>query len=112
MKLNVPVLEAEELTDMVREKKVAELFGSMQKMDIQAERRNTAREKERADAAQKQAQEAQKQKDEMQEESIKSVIELCREFGASQDITIGKLVKNCHLQPGEATEKIAEYWEV
>lgn len=112
LKLNVPVLEAEELTDMVREKKVAELFGSMQKMDIQAERRNTAREKERADAAQKQAQEAQKQKDEMQEESIKSVIELCREFGASQDITIGKLVKNCHLQPGEAMEKIAEYWEV
>ena len=61
LKMNVPVPETERLTDKVREKKMGELFENMEKMDIQAERRNTALEKQRADEANVRANEAEKQ---------------------------------------------------
>ena len=48
LKENVPLEEAEELVDKVKEKKMAELFGNMEKMDIQAERRRTAEQRVRA----------------------------------------------------------------
>ena len=41
-KENVPEEETEELVGRVKEKRMAELFGNMEKMDIQAERRNTS----------------------------------------------------------------------
>ena len=40
------------------------LFENMDEMDIQAERRNTAREKQRADVAEKRADAAEKQREE------------------------------------------------
>ena len=64
LKMNVPVPETERLADKVREKKMGELFADMEKMDIQAERRNTANEKKRADNAEKRADEAQRRADE------------------------------------------------
>lgn len=52
MKLNVPNEEAEEIVEQMRGGQVMGfLFENMDKMDIQAERRNTQREKERADKA-------------------------------------------------------------
>ena len=51
LKVNVPVPEAEELVERVREKKMAELFECMEKMDIQEERRKTAEQKRRAEEA-------------------------------------------------------------
>ena len=52
MKLNVPNEEAEEIVEQMRGgQAMGFLFENMDKMDIQAERRNTQREKERADKA-------------------------------------------------------------
>lgn len=52
MKLNVPNEEAEELVEQMRgDQAMGFLFENMDKMNIQAERRNTQREKERADKA-------------------------------------------------------------
>ena len=52
MKLNVPNEEAEEIVEQMRGGHgMGFLFENMDKMDIQAERRNTQREKERADKA-------------------------------------------------------------
>lgn len=52
MKLNVPNEEAEEIVEQMRGgQAMGFLFENMNKMDIQAERRNTQRENERADKA-------------------------------------------------------------
>ena len=55
LKENVPLDEAEELVEKVKEKKMGELFENMEHMDIQAERRNTAEQRERAEKAEERA---------------------------------------------------------
>ena len=49
--MNVPVDEAREMMGEIGGRGMGYLFENMEKMDIQAERRNTQRERERADAA-------------------------------------------------------------
>lgn len=111
LKMNVPVSETEKLTDKVREKKMGELFADMEKMDIQAEWRKTAMEKERADQAEKRVDVVQKQLELAYEDSIKELIELCQELGTSRDSAIEKLMEKKQLSPEEAREKLAFYWK-
>lgn len=118
LKMNVPVPETEKLTDKVREKKMGELFADMEKMDIQAERRNTANAERRADQAEKRAAEAQKHLEEAQllselteKNSIKSIVELCQELGAPKAAAAEKLMEKMHLGQEEAMEKTALYWK-
>lgn len=51
--MNVPVDEVKEMMGEIGGRGMGYLFENMEKMDIQAERRNTQREKERADKAEK-----------------------------------------------------------
>lgn len=97
LKMNMPVSEVEELAGKVKEKNVSQLFENMEKMDIQLERRRTAE-------AERKAKEAEKSK-------IKSVIELCQEFGASEEIAVRKLVEKYGLSLEEAEKKVDEYWK-
>ena len=53
MKMNVPSADAEEMMGEIGGRGMGYLFENMEKMDIQAERRNTQREKKRADEAEK-----------------------------------------------------------
>lgn len=53
IKMNVPVDEVKEMMGEIGGRGMGYLFENMEKMDIQAERRNTQREKERADKAEK-----------------------------------------------------------
>lgn len=53
--MNVPVDEAREMMGEIGGRGMGYLFENMEKMDIQAERRNTQRERERAEAAEKRA---------------------------------------------------------
>ena len=55
MKMNVPEEEAEELVENLGAKNMGYLFENAEKMDIQAERRNTREARERADAAEARA---------------------------------------------------------
>ena len=43
------------------------------------------------------------------ENNIKSIITLCQEFGSSKEMTIEKLIEQCHLTREQATEKFALY---
>ena len=61
MKMNVPSEEARELMGEIGGRGMGFLFENMEKMDIQAERRNTQREKERADAAELEIQRLKKE---------------------------------------------------
>ena len=49
--MNVPVEEAREMMGEIGGRGMGYLFENMEKMDIQAERRNTQKERERAEAA-------------------------------------------------------------
>ena len=49
--MTVPVEEAREMMGEIGGRGMGYLFENMEKMDIQAERRNTQRERERAEAA-------------------------------------------------------------
>ena len=109
--MNVPVPETEKLTDKVREKKMGELFADMEKMDIQAERRNTANAERRADQAEKRAAEAQLLSELTEKNSIKSIVELCQELGAPKAAAAEKLMEKMHLGQEEALEKTALYWK-
>lgn len=104
LKINVPVSETEKLTDKLRKKKMGELFENMEKMDIQAERRNTALEKKRADEAEKRA-------DLAEENSIRQLVELSQELGASMDHTVHSLMNKKNLSREEALEKTELYWK-
>ncbi len=64
MKLRVPNDEAKEIMDGIGGQSMGFLFENMEKMDIQAERRNTAREKQRADDAELRAETAESQANE------------------------------------------------
>lgn len=125
LKMNVPVPETERLTDKVREKKMGELFENMEKMDIQAERRNTALEKQRADEANVRANEAEKQAAEernraekekkradiAEENSIKLLVELCQNLGASMDAAMQSLRDKKDMTMEEAQKKVEIYWK-
>nr|WP_321152061.1 Rpn family recombination-promoting nuclease/putative transposase [uncultured Acetatifactor sp.] len=104
LKMNVPVPETERLTDKVREKKMGELFADMEKMDIQAERRKTEAERTRADEEKRRA-------DTAEENSVKLLVELCQELGASKDAAVQSLMDKKNMGPGEAWEKTGLYWK-
>ena len=57
--MNVPVDEIREIMGEIGGHGMGYLFENMEKMDIQAERRNTQRERERAEAAEKRAEAAE-----------------------------------------------------
>lgn len=106
LKINVPVSEAELLTDKVRKKKMAELFADMDKMDIQAERRNTEEQRQRAETAEQKA-EAAEQKAEV---SIALLIESYHDAGMSRSIAQQKLMEKLGLDENEAKSKIERHW--
>ena len=83
----------------------------MEKMDIQAERRNTANAERRADQAEKRAAEAQLLSELTEKNSIKSIVELCQELGAPKAAAAEKLMEKMHLGQEEALEKTALYWK-
>ncbi len=108
LKENVPMNEAEELVEKVREKKMGELFENMEKLDIQAERRNTAAQRERADREKERADKAEERADKERERGIRLYLDTCRECGVSGEIIIGKLQELYEMSRKEAEERIGK----
>ncbi len=111
LKMNVPMPETERLTDKVREKKMGELFADMEKIDIQAERRNTADARRQADRAEKRADAAETRADMEEERGIKTLIEVIQELGVQRDAAIQKLMEKRNLSREAALEKMDRYWK-
>ena len=113
MKMNVPQKEAAQYVRKVRERKMGYWFENMEKMDIQKERRNTARARKAAEHAETELKQAKKEleqaKKEAAENSIKSVIEVCQGLGASTEQTIMQLMTHCHLDRQTAVLKTNGY---
>ena len=121
LKVNVPVPEAEDLTDKVREKKMAELFENMEKLDIQAERKNTETQRQRAESAEQKARIAEQkaeiaeQKAEIAEQKAETIISLLIESyqaaGNPHDDTLKTLMEKLGLNETEAKTKMNLYWD-
>ena len=129
MKMNVSQDEAKQCVRKVRERQMGYWFENMEKMDIQAERRNTAearaelkkarqeleqskKELEQSKQALEQSKQALEQNKEIsQENTIRSIISICQELGTSKEITMEKVQTNCHLDQKTAEEKVNLYWK-
>ena len=116
LKENVPAEEAEELVEKVKEKKMAELFENMEKIDIQAERRKTAKQKVRADKAEERAEQAEERAEQAEEKAfkerehgIKAYIELCKECQLSKTVVLCKLMEKYALDSAKAEEYLKRY---
>ncbi|MCI9336293.1 MAG: DUF1682 domain-containing protein [Lachnospiraceae bacterium] len=104
----------------------------MEKMDIQAERRKTEAERTRADEEKRRADEEKRRADEVQklayeerrhageekrradtaeENSVKLLVELCQEFGASRDAAVRSLMDKKNMGYEEALKKTGLYWK-
>lgn len=118
MKMNVSQEDAKQCVEKVKERQMGYLFENMEKMDIQAERRNTAEARKQAEEAQKRAEEAQrklqeseKKKKEMETIAIEAVISICQEFNTTKAETIAKVMDKCMLSQTEAEAKVNQYWK-
>lgn len=104
MKMNVPQEEAKQCVEKVKERHMGYLFENMEKIDIQAERKKT--EVERQKAAQ-----AQKQTEEILQKSYKILVSLCRQHGISREETVSELKENYGLEQEEAEKILGLYWK-
>ena len=59
----------------------------------------------------KERQRAQEELDKNRENTIRSIISICKEMGGDQEVAAQKLMKNCNLNKEQAKEKVALYWE-
>lgn len=98
--------EAEEFAGKVKEKKMAELFADMEKMDIQAERKKTAEQRARAEKAEERAEKAEA----IAEKGILLFIETCKELGVSKEIASKRLAEKYEIADAVAEEWIRKYW--
>lgn len=117
LKVNVSPEEAEELTGRVKEKKMAELFEDMEKMDIQEERRRTEEQRQkaqeqcrRAERAEEEAARTRKALSLAMDHSIEILVESYLELGAPREAAERAVVKKFGLGEGEAAAKVGHYW--
>ncbi|MBQ6695290.1 MAG: hypothetical protein IJN16_01150 [Lachnospiraceae bacterium] len=125
LKVNVPVPEAEELVERVREKKMAELFECMEKMDIQEERRKTAEQKRRAEEAEERTEEQRKRAEEAEgkaaeqekkyldvvEKLVQMLVENAQETGEAKIEVLKKLASEVSLEENMAKKLLEKYWK-
>ena len=99
-------------------------FENMEPMDIQAERANTKREKERADQAEEERDKAEEEREQAEiereqaeqtlretvEKNIKSTIKLIQEFSGTKQMAVEKLVELQGMSRNDAKKMVEKYW--
>ena len=103
--------ETEECVQKVKGCKMGYLFENMEKMDIQAERRNTAQAKEELEKTRQELVAAHKEAESIKENIIQTLVETCQKLGATKDVAISKVMEKCGLGRSAASEKVESYWK-
>ena len=107
MKMNVPEEEAEELVENLGAKNMGYLFENAEKMDIQAERRNTREARERAEAAEVRA--------DAVEHSLRAMIGrlagLCRDEGLTKEETRIRLHELYQVSESDLKKYFEDCWQ-
>lgn len=111
MKMQVSVSEA---TDCIRiiigGDSMGNWFENMKSMDIQAERENTRKEKERADQAEAERDKAKVDLQETVEKNIESTINLIRELSGTKQMAVDKLIELQGMSHVSAEKAVEKYW--
>ncbi|MCM1027646.1 MAG: hypothetical protein NC432_14540, partial [Roseburia sp.] len=90
-----------------------ELFADMEKLDIQAERRNTEEQRQRAEAAERNLEAANRSleaKAQTAEMAIAFMVESLQEAGMTCEAACQKLMEKIKLPEEEASAAIGRYW--
>ena len=90
IRMNASPDEAQQCVECFKEADMGNWFENMEKMDIQAERRNTA---------------------EAREKMYKSIISICRKMGTTREIALQNLMEECEIDQVEAEEVLEKYWQ-
>ena len=108
VKIGATEEEMQECVSRVKERRMGYLFENIEKMDIQAERRNTAQARAEAQRAQE---EAQRTQEEAQENAIRSVIAVCQRLNAGKEQAVQEVIEVCGADRDTALEKVNLYWK-
>lgn len=115
MKVGASEEEINECVHKIKERKMGYLFENIEKMDIQAERRNTEKARQETEDARRRTEEERHRAEEAErkvEEMIENMILLCQELGTSREAAVEKLVEQCGLEHTLAENKVNLYWKV
>ena len=100
MKMQVSVSEATDcLRKMIGGESMGNWFENMEPMNIQEERANTKRERERADQAQEEL-----------EESVKAIFKLLKKLCTTKEQAVQELVESYDKTEDEAKKLVEKYW--
>ena len=102
--MNATTQEAEECVANLREVKMGYWHENIEKMDIQAERRNTAEQRERAEKAEERAEENLIR-------GVERIVTLDRASGMSFDEVVEDVQTTFGLSAQSAKEKVGLYWD-
>ena len=102
--------QQQECVQKVKERKMGYMFEHMEKMNIQEERRKTAKAEKWAQEAEQKAEEAAKKAKESEHITIKSIVSVCRKHGISKEEAISEVMDNCELDKETAEEKVNQQW--
>lgn len=94
VKIGATQEEMQECVGRIKERRMGYLFENIEKMDIQAERRNTAQAKAEA-----------------QENAIRSVIAVCQRLNAVKEEAVREVTEVCGTDRDTALEKVNLYWK-
>lgn len=100
MKMQVSVSEATDcLRKMIGGESMGNWFENMEPMNIQEERANTKRERERADQAQEEL-----------EESVKAIFKLLKKLCTTKEQAVQELIESYDKTEDEAKKLVEKYW--
>ena len=105
VKIGATETETQKCVDKVRERRMGYLFENIEKMDIQAERRNTAE-------ARAEAKKAQEELKEAREEKVKIIVKFCKKLANSKEKAIQEVMEECRMDFETAQLKVDRYWDV
>lgn len=124
MKMNVPLDEAKECVRKVKERNMGYLFESMEKMDIQEERRKTAQAHKAAEEAKNRAEEAEIRAEEAEDraknaesrveetrkEAMRNIVLLCKRFGRTEEEAVQELMAAYGIAQAAARGEVERCW--
>ncbi len=99
MKMNMPTEDAQDCMRELGERSMGNWFENMDKMDIQAERKNTAEaRKELAEAKSKLL------------GAVISIINITKKYSGTREEAICEIVKSVEMSQEEAKQLVEKYW--
>ena len=119
MKVGASKEETVECVQRVKERRMGYMFENMEKMNIQEERKKTARAEKKAERAEKKAEQAEKKAEQAEKKAekkaretiIEVIVSICQEKGISKEETIDKVMEKCQLNKKTAEKKVDLYWK-